>query len=65
MILNMNLNKFKNNKKEGVENMSNIKKQYKGIDVSSWQDTINWREVKKSGIDFAILRVTERNGIDE
>lgn len=47
------------------DNMSYPGKQYKGIDVSSWQDTINWREVKKSGIDFAILRITERDGIDE
>lgn len=28
----------------------------KGIDVSSWQDIINWERVKNAGIDFAILR---------
>ena len=28
----------------------------KGIDVSSWQDIIDWKRVKKAGIDFAILR---------
>lgn len=28
----------------------------KGIDVSKWQGTIDWDSVKKSGIDFAILR---------
>lgn len=28
----------------------------KGIDVSSWQGTINWDKVKASGIDFAIIR---------
>lgn len=28
-----------------------------GIDVSSHQGTINWREVKKNGIDFAIIRL--------
>ena len=30
---------------------------YFGIDVSSHQGNINWSEVKKSGIDFAILRL--------
>lgn len=29
---------------------------YKGIDVSKWQGTINWDKVKKSGIEFAIIR---------
>lgn len=28
----------------------------KGIDVSEWQGKINWSKVKKSGIDFAIIR---------
>ncbi|MDE7363173.1 MAG: glycoside hydrolase family 25 protein [Oscillospiraceae bacterium] len=28
----------------------------RGIDVSSWQDTIDWKRVKQSGVDFAILR---------
>lgn len=28
----------------------------KGIDVSSWQGDIDWQKVKKSGIDYAILR---------
>ena len=28
----------------------------KGIDVSAWQYSINWNEVKKSGVDFAIIR---------
>lgn len=28
----------------------------KGIDVSSWQGTIDWAKVKQSGIQFAILR---------
>ena len=29
----------------------------KGIDVSKWQGVIEWSKVKKSGIDFAILRL--------
>lgn len=28
----------------------------RGIDVSSWQDIIDWKRVKQSGVDFAILR---------
>ena len=28
----------------------------KGIDVSYWQHNINWKKVKASGVDFAILR---------
>lgn len=28
----------------------------KGIDVSSWQGTIDWKKVKEDGIDFAIIR---------
>lgn len=36
----------------------------KGIDVSSWQDKPDWSKVAASGIRFAILRVTEHNGID-
>lgn len=28
----------------------------KGIDVSEWQENIDWDQVKKSGIEFAIIR---------
>ncbi len=31
-------------------------KTLRGIDVSSWQDTIDWRRVKGAGVDFAMLR---------
>ena len=34
----------------------------KGIDVSSYQGNINWEQVKASGIQFAILRSTLKNG---
>lgn len=30
--------------------------EYKGIDVSKWQGLINWDKVKKSGVEFAIIR---------
>lgn len=29
---------------------------FKGIDVSKWNGNINWEKVKKSGVDFAIVR---------
>jgi len=31
-----------------------------GIDVSKYQGTINWKEVKKSGVQFAMIRVGYR-----
>lgn len=34
-----------------------VKGQYKGIDVSSYQGTINWKKVADDGIDFAMIRV--------
>lgn len=27
-----------------------------GVDISEWQETVNWKRVKADGIDFAILR---------
>lgn len=33
---------------------------HKGIDVSSWQETINWTKVKAAGVEFAILRCAYR-----
>jgi len=37
-----------------------------GIDVSSWQETIDWQQVRDDGIDFAIIRVAYgKNLIDE
>ncbi len=36
----------------------------KGIDVSSYQGKPDWAEVKKSGIEFAILRVLNSKGKD-
>lgn len=32
----------------------------KGIDVSAWQETINWPAVKAAGIEFAIIRLAYR-----
>ena len=33
---------------------------YAGIDVSAFQGNINWKKVKESGIDFAIIRLGYR-----
>lgn len=38
--------------------------EYKGIDVSSWQGKPDWTKVKKSGVEFAILRIHQKNGPD-
>ena len=31
-----------------------------GIDVSAWQDSIDWEAAKKSGVDYAIIRIGYR-----
>lgn len=28
-----------------------------GVDVSTWQDTINWEKAKKAGVEFAMIRL--------
>lgn len=30
----------------------------RGIDVSSWQGSVNWTQVRNSGVDFAFIRAT-------
>lgn len=35
-----------------------------GIDVSKWQGNIDWASVKKSGVEFAIIRVAYRGAED-
>lgn len=43
--------------------ISNYIKKYKnkntmiGVDVSSWQDEIDWAKAKKAGVEFAIIRI--------
>lgn len=36
---------------------------YKGIDVSEYNGTINWQQVKADGVEVAILRSVKKNGI--
>ena len=38
---------------------------YKGIDVSEWQDTVDWKKVKAAGIDFAMIRAGFGNDISQ
>ena len=33
----------------------------KGIDVSKWQGDINWNQVSSDGVEFAILKVTNKS----
>jgi GH25 family lysozyme M1 (1,4-beta-N-acetylmuramidase) len=35
-----------------------IAQRSRGIDVSSWQGTVNWTSVRNSGVDFAFIRST-------
>lgn len=35
-----------------------------GIDVAKWQGIIDWKQVKASGVDFAIIRVGYRTQVD-
>ncbi len=39
-------------------------KEYKGIDVSDWQEKIDWAKVAESDIQFAILRICQRHDAD-
>lgn len=34
----------------------------RGIDVSEWQQTINWNKVKNSNVDFAMVRISYGSG---
>jgi len=50
---------------------SDIRKQYKdanisyGIDVSKWQGVIDWKQVKESGVEFAMIRLGTQIGAHE
>jgi len=41
------------------------KNAYLMIDVSKWQEDIDWELVKKSGINYAMLRLGTQKGIDQ
>lgn len=50
--------------------ISDVLKNYKtettkiGIDVSKWQQDINWNEVKNAGVEFAIIRIGYQTDYD-
>lgn len=35
------------------------------IDVSKWQEDIDWKKVKESGIDYAMMRLGTQKGVDK
>ena len=43
-----------------AQDLADKKGKADGIDVSKWQGKVDWRAVKKSGIDFAIIRIGYR-----
>ena len=36
-----------------------------GIDVSKWQQDIDYEKVKKAGVEFAFIRIGTRKGVDK
>lgn len=48
-----------------AQDLSEEKGRSNGIDVSKWQGKIDWQKVKKSGIEFAFIRIGYRgeNGV--
>lgn len=48
-----------------VQDLSEERGRSNGIDVSKWQGKIDWQKVKKSGIEFAFIRIGYRgeNGV--
>ena len=53
---NKELNKEIKKESSKKDNKKTDKKQLKGIDVSKWNGSIDWKKVKKAGIDFCIIR---------
>lgn len=49
---------FKGAYVDGVEVLAH------GIDISSWNGTINWDEIKAAGIDYVIIKAGSTNGKD-
>ena len=46
------------------DNKKTEKRQLKGIDVSKWNGCIDWKKVKKAGIDFCIIRTGYSKTVD-
>ena len=45
-------------------NWSDLSSAIKGIDVSKWQNNINWQQVKASGVGFVFIRLGYRGYVD-
>ena len=62
-------NSGNNSSEVNITKFEDIVKKYKtkttkiGIDVSHWQGKINFKELKKSGVEFAYIRVGRGDGI--
>lgn len=58
------------NRVKSVTEFNDVIKDYKtdntqiGIDVSKWQGDIDFRKLKKAGVEFVIIRVGSSNGIN-
>ena len=63
-------NNINNNNITKTTNLEHIIKKHKnkktkiGIDISHWQGNIDFKEVKKAGIEFVFIRVGSQKGID-
>ena len=63
-------NNESSNRVKSVTKFNDVIKDYKtdntqiGIDVSKWQGDIDFRKLKKAGVEFVIIRVGSSNGIN-
>lgn len=63
-------NKIEKNKEEDNTNFQDIIKNYKkennliGIDVSKWQEEIDFKKVKEAGAEFVMIKIGSQDGID-
>lgn len=58
---------YSNSKNKIQDIISKYKKENTkiGIDVSKWQGTIDWEKVKKSGVEFAMIRIGAQGGFNK
>lgn len=47
-----------------IKNYKNVQTKI-GIDVSKWQGDIDWKKVKNSGVEFAMIRVGTQGGFEK
>ena len=61
-MFNELINKVKNYTSTKDKKVTENIKEIKGVDVSSFQNIINWEKVAKTDVKFAIIRSTTKNG---